>query len=109
MISKERKEKISKIPIPADLLETAKKYHNELIEKIVETDETAMGEYLDGKEISVDRLKKLLRTATIKVQIVPVFAGSVLKIKVFSWCLMVLLTIFHLHRYSSCKGMIKHW
>ncbi|MEK7192628.1 MAG: elongation factor G, partial [Patescibacteria group bacterium] len=77
----EKGKDIKEIPIPADLLETAKKYHNELIEKIVETDETAMGEYLDGKEISVDRLKKLLRTATIKVQIVPVFAGSALKNK----------------------------
>ncbi|MEK7193092.1 MAG: GTP-binding protein, partial [Patescibacteria group bacterium] len=33
----EKGKDIKEIPIPADLLETAKKYHNELIEKIVET------------------------------------------------------------------------
>src|SRR6201988_3824387 len=34
--------------IPAEYLEKAKEYRAELVEKVVEHDETAMGEYLDG-------------------------------------------------------------
>ena len=67
--------------IPADLLEEANKYHAELIEKIVETDEAAMHEYLEGKsfEGQVDRLKALTRKAVIANKIFPVFTGSALK------------------------------
>ncbi|MFA6294846.1 MAG: elongation factor G [Candidatus Paceibacterota bacterium] len=65
--------------IPAELLEDAKKYHAELVEKIVEHDDTAMQQYLEGKEISVDVLKKIARVAVIKNEIFPVFTGSALK------------------------------
>ncbi|MEI7905547.1 MAG: GTP-binding protein, partial [Candidatus Firestonebacteria bacterium] len=37
--------------IPADLLEEAKKYRLELVEKIAEQDEKLMNDYLEGKEI----------------------------------------------------------
>src|SRR5262249_641677 len=42
--------------IPAELMDDAKKYHAELVEKIVENDDAAMAAYLDGKEPSVDEL-----------------------------------------------------
>jgi elongation factor G len=48
---------------------------------IVENDETLMNEYLEGKEPSIDDLKKVLRKATIENKIVPVFTGSALKNK----------------------------
>ena len=72
---------IKEIEIPEKFAETAKKYHHELIEKIVGEDDTAMNEYLEGKEISLDRLKKILRTAVIANKIVPVYCGSALKNK----------------------------
>ncbi len=67
--------------IPSDLVETAQKYRAELIERIVENDEDAMSRYLDGKEISVDELKKILRKAVVSNKIFPVFCGSALKNK----------------------------
>jgi elongation factor G len=67
--------------IPADLLEDAKKYHNELVERIVENDEKLMNEYLEGKEIPLAILKENLRKAVIKNEIFPVLTGSSLKNK----------------------------
>jgi len=67
--------------IPAEYLDEAKKYHAELIEKIVSNDEHLMNEYLAGNEISVEKLKEILRAACLKVEIVPVFCGSALKNK----------------------------
>lgn len=67
--------------IPANLLEDAKKYRLELVEKIAEQDETLMNDYLEGKEIAIPDLKRILRKATIANTIVPVFTGSALKNK----------------------------
>ncbi len=67
--------------LPENLKADAEKYHNELIEKIVETDDVMMTEYLEGMIPSYDVLKKALRKAVIANQIFPVFAGSALKNK----------------------------
>ena len=67
--------------IPADLLEDAKKFRAELVERIVEQDDAAMNAYLEGSEPSVDELKKLLRKGVIANEIFPVYAGSALKNK----------------------------
>ena len=67
--------------IPAEYLEEAKKYRAELIEKIVENDEILMHQFFDGKEISLDDLKKTLRKAVIENKVFPVFTGSALKNK----------------------------
>jgi elongation factor G len=67
--------------IPAEFLEEAKKYRAELVEKIVEQDDALMSAYLDGKEPSFEDMKKTLRAATLKVKLIPVFAGSALKNK----------------------------
>ena len=65
--------------IPADMLEDAKKYRAEMIEKVVETDDVAMQNFLDGKEISIDEFKVVARKAVIANKIFPVFTGSALK------------------------------
>ena len=67
--------------IPAEYMEEAKKFHAELIEKIVENDDEMMTSYLEGKEFSIDELKKVMRKAVIANKIFPVFAGSALKNK----------------------------
>ncbi len=67
--------------IPAEFLDEAKKYHAELVEKIVEQDDTLMSAYLEGKEPSIEDLKRVLRKATLEVKLIPVFAGSALKNK----------------------------
>jgi elongation factor G len=63
------------------MLENAKKYRQELIEKIAGEDEKIMNDYLEGKEIPVEELKKALRKATIANTIIPVFTGTALKNK----------------------------
>ena len=65
--------------IPTDLLADAKKFHAEMVEKIVETDDAAMSKFLEGAEFSIDELKKLTRSAVIANKIFPVFTGSALK------------------------------
>ncbi|HET9641547.1 MAG TPA: elongation factor G, partial [Candidatus Paceibacterota bacterium] len=67
--------------IPAHLVEDAKKYRSELVERIVENDDAAMGAYLEGKEPSVDELKAILRKAVMANEVFPVYTGSALKNK----------------------------
>ncbi len=67
--------------IPENFKANAQKYHAELIERIVAEDDVLMNDYLEGKEIPIDTLKKILRKATIAVKLVPVFCGSALKNK----------------------------
>ncbi|MEI6660407.1 MAG: elongation factor G, partial [bacterium] len=73
--------KVIEKDIPENLMADAKKYHDELIEKIVEQDDTIMSEYLEGKVPDFDTLKSLMRKAVIANNIFPVFAGSALKNK----------------------------
>lgn len=75
-------ENVTEAEIPSeDLKKSAESARAELVEKIVENDDQAMHEYLEGKEIPIERLKEILRQATITNKIVPVFAGSALKNK----------------------------
>ena len=67
--------------VPADLLEDAKKYRAELIEKVVEHDDALMTSYLDGTEPTLEQLKATLRKAVIANKIFPVYTGSALKNK----------------------------
>ena len=67
--------------IPADMMEEAKKYRAELVERIVENDDAVMTEFLDGKEISYEVLKATLRKGVIANKIFPVLTGSSLKNK----------------------------
>ncbi len=77
----EKGEKIVEIPIPDDMKEAVLKARHELVEKIAENDDAVMADYLDGKEIPLDVLKKTLRKAVIANTIVPVMCGSALKNK----------------------------
>ena len=69
------------VPIPADLVATAEKYHTELIEAVAEFDEDLMMAYLEGEEISVEQLKAAIRKATLSVQFFPVLCGTAFKNK----------------------------
>lgn len=74
-------EKVSTYEVPDNLRADAEKYRHELIERIVEHDDSVMHDYLEGKEISLEILKKTLRKAVIANKIFPVLAGSSLKNK----------------------------
>ena len=67
--------------IPDDMKEKVEEYRHALIEAIVEQDEKLLSQYLEGKEPTLSELKKTLRKACIKSELVPVFCGSALKNK----------------------------
>ncbi|HIJ38527.1 MAG TPA: elongation factor G [Rhodospirillaceae bacterium] len=68
-------------PIPADLVEKAAEYRQQLIEMAVEMDDQAMEAYLEGNEPDVETLKKCIRKGTIAMTFVPVLCGSAFKNK----------------------------
>ncbi|MDP3697550.1 MAG: elongation factor G [Candidatus Taylorbacteria bacterium] len=74
-------EKVIKGAIPENLKVEAEKERASTIEKIVEQDDQAMSDYLDGKEIDLERLRSILRKATVENKIFPVLCGSALKNK----------------------------
>ena len=67
--------------IPADMLDKANEYHNKLVEMAVEEDENAMEDYLEGKEIPVETIKKSIRKGTLAQDFVPVLCGTAFKNK----------------------------
>ncbi|MDD3284112.1 MAG: elongation factor G [Patescibacteria group bacterium] len=62
--------------IPADLLETAKDLRSQMLEKVVEVDERLMEKYLNGEELTIEEIKKLIRKATLAVLFFPVLVGD---------------------------------
>ncbi|MGQ9797812.1 MAG: elongation factor G [Ignavibacterium sp.] len=69
------------IPIPKDLQEIANKYRTQMLEAVSDVDDTLLEKYLEGKEITPDEIKTVLRKATIELKIVPVLCGSSFKNK----------------------------
>ena len=69
------------VDIPADMVELAEEYHENLLETVCETNDDLMERYLEGQEISEDELRKAIREATIALKIVPVVCGSSYKNK----------------------------
>ena len=67
------------VPVPAEYEKSYQGYRQEMIEKIVETDEALLIKYLEGEEICSDDLRTALRNATISRQIVPVLCGSAMR------------------------------
>lgn len=73
--------KITPCEVPAEMADEVEKYRAELIERIALNDDALMNDYLEGKEIPLEKLKATLRKAVIANEIFPVFAGSALKNK----------------------------
>lgn len=67
--------------IPNELKDKAQALHDEMVEKIVETDDALLEKYFEGSEITIDELKKAIRKGTIKKTFVPVLCGSSYKNK----------------------------
>ena len=72
---------IEETEIPAELKDDAQRLHDEMIEKIVETDDALLERYFEGEEISLAELKVALRKATIAKTLTPVLCGSSYKNK----------------------------
>ena len=62
--------------IPEELKEDVKKYHEEMIEKIVEIDDELAEKYLEGSEIEQDKIKAALRKGVVQGKFFPVLGGD---------------------------------
>ena len=71
--------KIVEQEIPSELQADAELYRAELIERVVEHDDTLMEAYLGGELPTNEQIKATLRKAVIENEIFPVFTGSALK------------------------------
>ncbi|MBQ4005301.1 MAG: elongation factor G [Muribaculaceae bacterium] len=68
--------------IPADMLEEAQSFRDKLLEAVAEYDDDLMAKYFDDPStITVDEIKRALRAATLKMDIVPMLCGSSFKNK----------------------------
>jgi len=67
--------------IPAELLETAKEWRANLVEKCAEQDEEMLEKFFEEGDLSEEEIWKILRTATCAREVVPVFCGSAFKNK----------------------------
>ena len=74
-------EQIEIVEIPSELLELAEEYRHKFIESIVETDDDLMNKYFEGEELTMEEIKRGIRTATLNNEIVPMFCGSAYKNK----------------------------
>ena len=62
--------------IPADMMDLANEYHEKLLDAVSMFDDSIMEDYLEGKEIAQDRIRKAIRQATIENEMVPVTCGT---------------------------------
>jgi len=62
--------------IPADMLAQCQEYRQKMIESVAETDDTLLDKFFMGEELSVDEIKKGIRTATCQLKMFPVLCGT---------------------------------
>ena len=62
--------------IPADMVDKAKKYRHELMEKVVESDDVLMEKYLGGTELTEQELLSAIRKAVQGGKFYPVLGGD---------------------------------
>jgi elongation factor G len=67
--------------VPADLLEKAKAFREQLIEAVAESDDHLFAKFVEGSPISEEELVQGIRKATIIQKIFPVICGSAFKNK----------------------------
>ncbi|AVH35725.1 elongation factor G [Pseudomonas monteilii] len=67
--------------IPADMLELAEEWRNNMVEAAAEASEELMNKYLEEGELSVEEIKAGLRARTLASEIVPAVCGSSFKNK----------------------------
>ena len=67
--------------IPAEMLDEAKKWRANLVEKSAEQDEEMIEKYLETGDLSTEEIIATVRKATIARQIIPTYCGSAFKNK----------------------------
>jgi len=64
------------VDIPAEYMEKAKKYHDELIEHVAEMDDALMEKFFAGEAFTEEELKKGIRKGTLELKMNPVLCGT---------------------------------
>ena len=68
--------------IPADMIEECQEYRDKMLEAVAEHDDELMSKYFDDPDnITEDEIRRALRAATLKMEIVPMLCGSSFKNK----------------------------
>jgi elongation factor G len=67
--------------VPGSLKDDVEKYRAELIDNCADQDDDVMSAYLDGKEPSIEDLKRCIRKGTINRSFFPTYCGSSFKNK----------------------------
>ena len=67
--------------IPAELADTAKEWHDKMVEAAAEANEELMNKYLEGEALTEDEIHRALRQRTIAHEITPMLCGSAFKNK----------------------------
>ena len=73
--------KWDEVDIPADQVDEANKYREELLETIATSDDAFMEKYLAGEEVTEADIKRALRAGTLAFDFVPILCGSAFKNK----------------------------
>jgi elongation factor G len=73
--------KWDEVDIPADQVDEANKYREELLETIATSDDAFMEKYLAGEEVTEEDIKRALRAGTLAFDFVPILCGSAFKNK----------------------------
>jgi len=69
------------IEIPSRLHDSAEKYREHILETVADQSETLLEQYIEGREIPIEEIKRAVRQATLNRRIVPVLCGSAFKNK----------------------------
>ncbi len=68
-------------PIPEDMVDLANEYREKLMDAVTMFDDELMEMYLEGEEIPTDRIRAIIRHATVNNEMVPVVCGTSYKNK----------------------------
>jgi len=69
------------IAIPHDMQAKAQHYRTKMLEAVSDEDDTLLEKYLEGKDITPQEVRAVLRRACLKASIIPVLCGSSFKNK----------------------------
>ncbi len=67
--------------IPADLVETANKYREHMVEMVAETDDALMEKFLDGEELTNDEITAGIKAGCNAMTFIPMLCGTAFKNK----------------------------
>jgi len=73
--------KFDVVDIPADLLDKAKSYREQMIEAVSEFDDTLFEKFINGEALTTEEIRAGIRKATIGLKVFPVICGSAFKNK----------------------------